>query len=69
LEIVGEFMKIAFALVAMSLALSLSACTKKEPVPDAGEQVEGTTSAPSEEAAPTDEMEEKDDDATAPAAE
>lgn len=62
-------MKIAFALVAMSLALSLSACTKKEPVPESSEQVEGTTSAPSEEAAPTEEMQEKKDDAAAPAAE
>jgi hypothetical protein len=66
---VGEKMKNVFALVALSLALSLSACTKKEETatPPAGEQVEGTTTAPAEGQAPAEEMQEKKDEA-APAA-
>lgn len=57
-------MKNVFALAALCLALSLSACTKKEDAAaPAGEQVEGTTSAPSETAAPTDEMQQEKKDA------
>lgn len=57
-------MKNVFALVALSLALSLSACTKKEDAAaPAGEQVEGTTTAPAEGQAPAEEMQEKKDEA------
>ncbi len=55
-------MKNILALVAISLALSLSACTKKEAAPE-GEKVEGTTSAPAENAAPAEEMEKKEGEA------
>lgn len=60
-------MKHVFALLALSLVLSFSACTKKEAAPEGGEQVEGTTSAPSETAAPTEEMQEKKEGEAAPA--
>lgn len=57
-------MKNVFALVALSLALSLSACTKKEEATaPVGEQVEGTTSAPEEGQAPAEEMQEKKEEA------
>lgn len=60
-------MKNVLALVALTLAFSLSACTKKEATPEGGEQVEGTTSAPAENAEPAGEMEQKKDGAaTAP---
>jgi hypothetical protein len=66
-------MKKVFTLVALCLAVSLSACTKKDAAQDGatGEQVEGTTTAPTEGAAenPTNEMEEKTDGQTAPAEE
>jgi hypothetical protein len=62
-------MKYVFALMAVCFALSLSACTKKEetpPAPTSGqEQVEGTTTAPAEGTAPSDEMQEKKDEAPA----
>ncbi len=66
-KFVGEKMKNVFALVALCLALSLSACTKKqeETAPPAGEQVEGTTSAPAENSAPAEEMHEKKEEAPA----
>ncbi len=63
-------MKKLLPLLALSLALSFSACTKKEAAPEGAadqQQVEGTTSAPSDQAAPSEEMQEKKDEA-APAA-
>jgi hypothetical protein len=57
-------MKKLIPLLALSLALSFSACTKKEAAPE-GEQVEGTTSAASEQAAPSEEMQEKKEEAPA----
>jgi hypothetical protein len=60
-------MKKLLPLLALSLALSFSACTKKEAAPEgaAEQQVEGTTAAPSEQAAPSEEMQEKKDEAPA----
>lgn len=57
-------MKYLFALMAVCFALSLNACTKQEEAPPpATEQVEGTTTAPAEGTAPSDEMQEKKDEA------
>lgn len=62
-------MKHVLSILALSLVLSFSACTKKEAAPEGveAEQVEGTTSAPSETAAPTEEMQEKKEGEAAPA--
>jgi hypothetical protein len=66
----GDYvMKNVLAVVALSLALSMSACTKKEAAPE-GEQVEGTTTAPTDSTTPPPAEEaQTNDTATPPPAE
>ena len=61
-------MKYVMSVLALSLVLSFSACTKKEAAPEGGEQVEGTTSAPADAGAPpAEEMQEKKEGEATPA--